>query len=118
MKMPIIGMMAILLLSGCHDMSLRKASTNYKSKRDYASLEIIYKQMYKGMKRIDVEQLLGEPDYSPTEGQYYYSSDRRDYLDSGNKEMKAPVGVIVDYRDPNGKLTGEIQTFSMGPIGE
>ncbi|HET6421745.1 MAG TPA: hypothetical protein VFG19_16430 [Geobacteraceae bacterium] len=114
--LPII--MALIFLSGCSNPSLHQASNSYKSKRDYASLEIIYKNMHKGMKRADVEHLLGEPDYSPTEGQYYYSSDRLEYPDKVNDGPKASVGIIVDYRDAKGNLTNVLQTFSLGPIGE
>ena len=99
---------------------LEQASTSYKKHRDYTSLKKIFLHLTRGMKRPDVERLLGEPDYSPGEGLFYYSSDRKASL--GNEGappyMKAVVGVIVDYRDEKGVLTDRLQKFSIGPIGE
>jgi hypothetical protein len=57
------------------------------------------------MPRAEVEQLLGEPDYSPTDGQYYYSSNR-------NK-----LGLVVDYRI-DGEATSQLQRFGMETLGE
>jgi hypothetical protein len=71
------------------------------------------------MKRTVVEDLLGEPDYSPVEGQYYYSSDRKDYVEAeGTKDTQVTIGLVIDYRDNNGVVTEQLQTFQIGPIGE
>jgi outer membrane protein assembly factor BamE (lipoprotein component of BamABCDE complex) len=89
--------------------SIEKASANY-------SLEIIYKNLSKGMQRKEVERLLGEPDYSPIDGQYYYSSNRSAYAEDQGREVA--IGVVVDYRDRNGDITEKLQEFWLGPIGE
>ena len=108
-----------LLLTGCADESLRNASESYKKNRDYVSLEKIVKHLDKSMKREKVEELLGKPDYSPTEGQYYYSSDRREVPEGAEHgEINIPVGLIVEYRDEKDNSTNELQDFRLGAIGE
>ncbi len=117
-----------LLLTGCaqepeQSEQLKQASRSYKAQRDYASLETIHRHLRKGMARSKIEELLGEPDYSPVEGQEYYSSDRRETAGSGKekeqvKQIDMPVGLIVDYRDEQRKLTRQLQTFRLGRIGE
>jgi outer membrane protein assembly factor BamE (lipoprotein component of BamABCDE complex) len=110
---------AILLVCSCGYQSLGRVSTNYKAHKDYASLEMIYKHLGQGMKRTKVENLLGKPGYSPIDGQYYYSSDREEYPEgSATNQIKVPVGLVVDYRNQQGELTDELQTFWLGPIGE
>lgn len=109
----------ILLLGSCSYQSLERASRNYKADKDYASLQTIYKHLGEGIKRTEVERLLGEPDYSPIEGQYYFATDRSEYPESGAADrVKLPVGLVVDYRNQLGGLTDELQTFWLGPIGE
>ena len=112
-------LIAILLLVGCSFQLVKNASISYKTHKDNVSLQMIYKHLTKGMKRTDVESLLGEPDYCPIQGQYYYSSDRTEYP-AGDRANQAevPVGVVLDYRNEEGVLTDELQTFWLGPIGE
>lgn len=109
------GIVAIILLAGCSATPLEEASRSYLANRDYASLETIFGQLSPGMARGEVERLLGKPDYSPTEGQYYYASDRRDM--DGNPDG-SPVGLVVDYRDGNGAVTDTLRDVWIGPIGE
>ncbi len=109
---------SILLFCGCSTMPLQQASDSYKKNRDYESLKVINSRLFKGMKRTSVEQLLGAADYSPTEGQYYYSSDHEEYLDEENKNHKATVGIVVDYRNEEGAVTEKLHSFWLGPIGE
>lgn len=108
----------ILLLASCAKSvtSIKNASAQYKLNRDYASLVIIYKTLSKGISRTDVLALLGEPDYSPTEGQYYYSSSRSEY--SKERDGNVVVGLVVDYRNERDTLTKFLQKFWLGPIGE
>ncbi|XOF35101.1 MAG: hypothetical protein ACL93V_07385 [Candidatus Electrothrix sp. YB6] len=112
----------MLLLTGCKSGAdeLEQASRSYKAEKDYVSLEILSGQLRKGMTRSEVEELLGKADYSPIEGQEYYSSDRREAAGSGKEQvnMSVPVGLVVDYRDEQGKLTGQLQTFRLSRIGE
>jgi hypothetical protein len=99
-----------------------QASARYKQERDYASLVILFKVLHQGMEESQVISLLGEPEYSPLKGLYYYSSDRSDpaLLDKKdiNNEVDVPVGLIVDYRDEQGKVTKKLQTFKLGRIDE
>ncbi len=96
--------------------SMENAGTSYRHGKDYASLEVIYKNMSRGMHRKEIERLLGEPDYSPTDGQYYYSSTRTVY--SENQDRDVAVGLVVDYRDEKGTVTARLHEFRLGPIGE
>ena len=109
-----------LLLVGCNTQAqeLEPASRSYKAHRDYVSLAVISVHLHKGMARIKVIDLLGEPDYSPLAGQYYYSSDRRNTVQHGKKEMQIPVGLVIDYRDDQGRVTELVQKFLLGRIGE
>lgn len=109
------GLAACILLVGCGLPTLDQASRSYRANRDYASLESIHGQLTEGMDRAEVERLLGEPDYSPIEGQSYYSSDRRE---AAGDRGDVPVGVVVDYRDESGAVTDRLQEFWIGPIGE
>jgi hypothetical protein len=63
-----------------------------------------------------VEALLGEPDYSPSEGIYYFSSDRREYSKEAERELT--IGLVVEFRDSDGKVTGRVESWRLGPIGE
>ena len=109
------GFAACFLLVGCGPSALEQASRSYRANRDYASLETIHGQLTEGMDRAEVERLLGESDYSPTDGQFYYSSDRREA--AGGRD-DVPVGVVVDYREESGAVTDTLQVFWIGPIGE
>lgn len=111
----IYGIAACFLLVGCGLPALDQAGRSYRANRDYASLETIYGQLTEGMARADVEGFLGEPDYSPIDGQFYYSSDRRGAADGRDN---VPVGVVVDYREESGAVTDTLQDFWIGPIGE
>ena len=97
---------------------LQQASSNYKMQRDYNSLEIISGHLHKGMSRSKVEELLGKADYSPIEGQEYYSSDRREAAGGGKERRYITVGLVVEYCDEQGKLTGQLQRLRLGAIGE
>lgn len=107
-----------VFLFGCnaHLNSIKKYSAQYKHNKDYKSLEIIFKSLSKGMQRTEVECLLGEPDYSPIDGQYYYDSNRSVY--SEDQERRVPFGLVVDYRNRDGLITETLQEFWIGPIGE
>lgn len=131
----LFGVAAILLLSGCQAQApepqlsnqqvsippeLESASASYKRNRDYVSLEQIYRHLTTEMKREYVKRLLGEPDYSPGKGLNYYSSDREESPANQGAPayMKAPVGLILDYRDAESIPTDRLQKISIGPIAE
>ena len=126
----------LLLIVGCDDMQARqtrqtrqvqileRAGDSYKLHKDYASLEVLCRHLRKGMERTEVETMLGEPDHSPIEGQYYYSSNQREAKNQRKEQVKMPdvrnmpVGLVVDYRDEQHMLTQRLQTFRLGRIGE
>lgn len=107
-----------VLLVGCYTglSPIENAGAEYRLDRSYKSLEVIYKNLSPGMQRKEIERLLGEPDYSPGDGQDYYSSDRSVYVEEQEREVV--VGLVVDYQDKNGAVTETLQEFWLGPIGE
>ncbi len=107
---------ARVLVPHCPHHIVQHSSVSYKGYKDYASLEAIYKNLFKGMNRKEIIQLLGKADYSPIEGQYYYSSERSEY--SASQEREITVGLVVDFRDSNGSLTENLQAFWLGTIAE
>jgi len=114
----LLPLMLALVACSSSRPSVADASARYKNQRDYASLATIHSHLFKGMPRAEVEHLLGEPDYSPTEGQYYYSSDRKEASTGAADRPPATLGLVVDYRDANGAVTNRLQRFTLGPIGE
>jgi hypothetical protein len=94
----------VLLAVSCAS-ALDRAASDYRQTKSDASLDVVARSLHKGMARISVERLLGTSDYSPVEGQYYYSSRRANY------------GLVVDYRS-EGRITDRLQDFTLGAIGE
>ena len=84
---------------------LDRASARYKLDRDLESLVLLQKNLKHGMPRLEVERLLGAPGYSPTEGQFYYESNRRNHV------------LVVDYRRGD-QVTDSLQRFEMETIGQ
>jgi len=109
-------LLLLLLSTACDTRKPQQAVSSYKANKDYASLEVLYEHLRKGMTHSEVKALLGEPDYSPITGQEYYSSDQRAAAEETGVED--PVGLVTDYRDEQGKPTGWLQTFRLVPIGE
>ena len=108
----------VLLLSACISQSqdLQEASSRYKENRDYASLVVLMNHLHKGMARTEVEALLGQAEYSPIAGQEYYSSDRRELVqETGREEL---VGLVIEYRDEQGRVAEQLQKFWLSHLGE
>ena len=70
------------------------------------------------MPRVKVDEILGEPDYSPVEGVFYYSSNR-------NNSEGVPIGIVLEYRkteyrdgDIHTVTTGRLESFVLMPIRE
>jgi outer membrane protein assembly factor BamE (lipoprotein component of BamABCDE complex) len=103
---PLVGFAAVVWLAGAGPLPLPEASQCYKATRDLACLSAIASHLQTGMDRQEVERILGEPDYSPTDGLYYYSA---------NEPNRGPStkGLIVEYRDQFGAVTDELQEFSL-----
>lgn len=113
----LIFIASVIFATGCAGIaSIDHKSEKYKKSQSYDSLEAIYQSLSEGMSRQEVERLLGKPDFSPIDGQYYYISDRVVY--SENQGRNVVVGMFVDYKDRNGGITEKLQAFWIGPIGE
>ena len=115
----IILFCALVLLSSCT--SVEQASRHHRSHRNYDSLKILHNQLYIGMPRAEVESLLGEPDYSPIDGQYYYASDRT--VDWGDSTATYTLVVVYDaipYGEDEivSEYTGKLEWFNLFPVGE
>ncbi len=103
----------LLPLSAGGGQELAPAVDSWRQRKDTASLEVIHRHLRRGMPQVEVEGLLGEPDYSPIEGQQYYAS-RRDKTEQSGP----PPTLVVDYRDAQGRLTSVLHEFWLGAVGE
>ena len=111
-----LAVMALMLSCASERKDISRLSVRFREHHDCESLNRLAGHLHLGMSRAEVERLLGKPDYSPIDGQYYYSSDRR-------TESGTPIGLIVEYRitDPRTATvtaTGKLESFFLGPIGE
>lgn len=106
-------------LGGCAASELEFAKAEYKNSRSHDSLVVLEASIEPGMSRTEVDELLGEPDYSPIDGQYYYLSDREAPIpDAPASQPPAPVGLVLDYRNDAGQVTQSLHSKRFGPIGE
>jgi hypothetical protein len=72
-----------------------------------------------GMSKGELESVLGEADYSPTEGQFYFSTGGDCPLEGSDRP--AACGVVAEFRESNGSdlvLTESLQACWWGGIGE
>jgi hypothetical protein len=118
MRKTLLILAAVSLMISCTSGpdKISHLSARYRERHEYESLSRMLGNLRLGMPQAEVERLLGKPDYSPIEGQYYYSSDRRTASDT-------PIGLIVEYRTTNPRtsevtVTGKLESFFLGPIGE
>lgn len=109
----------VLLLVSCapdiHDPA--EISARFRQEHRYETLSRLLAHLRLGMTRAEVEKLLGPPDYSPIDGQYYYHTSDRQTAEG------VPIGLVVDYRRTNVRTgeeiaTGLLESFWIGPIGE
>ncbi len=116
----VLGVFFLLLaMLGCGPRpdALSKLSASFRKNHDFQSLNSLAGHLKLGMPRAEVERMLGDPDYSPIEGQFYYASKDR------KTGKGTPVGLIVEYRRTNPKTgevveTGRLESLYLGPIGE
>lgn len=107
----LLSLVATLSLAG----DLKDASSQYIENRNYESLEQLSNAIKTGMSKAEVEELLGEADYSPTEGIFYYSSDR--YIEHA-KRPRTNIGLVVTYNTKSKQSLQVLKTHKLGPIGE
>jgi hypothetical protein len=111
------ALLAVVLMACTTSPSpLEEAGASYRQHRDYESLEIVTRHLSAGLPRDEVERLIGEPDYSPTPGQYYYSSAKKTRSEHHDRDVT--LGLVVDYRDKSGADTKALQKYLLGPLDE
>lgn len=113
------GIRALLLLlviiPGCHSQD-QPGSCRIEGPRQLLPEEV--ERIHLGMDKVDLEALLGQPDYSPVGGQYYFSTGGACPLD---EERSAPCGVVADFRNYTGGeslLMDSLQSCWWGAIAE
>ena len=94
-----------------------EAGRAFRQQHDYENLQKLLGRLRLGMSKSEVELLLGQPDYSPIEGQYYYHTSDRVTPEG------TPIGLVVDYRRTNVRTgeeiqSGKLESLWLGPIGE
>src|SRR5207245_1238273 len=104
MRRAILVLLSLAFALSCAS-PLESAIAKYRQNRDYQSLQVIERNLHEGMPRADVERLLGPPDYSPTDGQYVYSSNQHSRV------------LVVDYRRGD-DVTDRLQRFDLEEMGE
>jgi hypothetical protein len=71
------------------------------------------------MSKAELEAVLGQADYSPADGLYYFSTGGDCPLDDGQRT--ASCGVVADFRTTGStepELTDTLQSCTWGAIGE
>ena len=69
-----------------------------------------------GMKRAQVEKILGREKYSPIDGQDYFSTGGDCEVEAGHMGY---CGYVIEYRDyPDDRDTGRVTSCHWGGIGE
>jgi hypothetical protein len=101
----VLAFAAVLLFALSCANSLEQATAKYQADKDHQSLELLSAHLRQGMSQKEVERLLGPPDYSPTDGQYFYQSNRRNQI------------LVVDYRVGDA-VTDRLQHFDFETMGE
>lgn len=109
--------LAVAWLAACTPAvsGLEEVATRYRQNHEYDDLKAVSQQLAAGTASAEVERLLGEPDYCPTSGLCYYSSNRKARSADGQRDVSA--GLVVDYRD-GGSVTPKLQKSWLGPIEE
>lgn len=101
------------LLVGCG--SSRSAGDHYRAHGDYRSLHAVSRHLAVGMPESEIESLLGEPEYWPTESQCYYGSDRRVPMDP---ILNATYTLVIEYTRQNESPGRVVADWFLGPISE
>lgn len=70
-----------------------------------------------GMSKLAVERVLGEADYSPAPGLFYFSTGGDCPLDDMGRE--ASCGVVAEFHvEPTSGINGTLHSCTWGAIGE
>lgn len=110
-------MLVVLHLAGCHGKAT-VAGCDIQGPEHLIPDQA--KRIRLGMSQTELASLLGEPDYSPIDGLYYFSTGGDCPLDDNGR--LAPCGVVADFRnDAEGRdpvLKNSLQSCWWGAIGE
>ena len=108
---------AVALLAGCQTVQPAAAC---QVDGPEALLPANVLQVRTGMSRDALERLMGEPDYSPAEGQYYFSTGGDCPL--GIDGHAAPCGLVASFGLAEGadgvRVPGRLASCWWGAIGE
>jgi hypothetical protein len=77
------------------------------------------KKLRLGISKFDLEAALGQADYSPIDGQYYFTTGGDCFVEGS--DHRAPCGVVADFRKDEGsdfKVTQSMQSCWWGAIAE
>ncbi len=100
-------------------------ASKYARNRSWENLRSLTCFLQFGMSLDEVHELLGPADYSPIEGQYYYSADQVQLDEISGEEVV--LGLIIEFRsfernEARGvyefRLTDVLQRYSLRPIRE
>jgi hypothetical protein len=117
---------AVSILSGCGHQAQVSPSTAGRLCEVDGPGELLpptFARIRLGMSRLEVERVLGPPDYSPSPGQFYFSTGGN-CLVSDSPRWEAPCGYVVDFHryrpGPDGESTvaDTVQSCSWGGIAE
>ncbi len=120
----------VLILAGCAPSqgSMMQLSKHYKQRHDYESLAALLPYLNYTLKRSDVENLLGEPEYCPTLSNCYYPSDKSVIVFCPDMSQVSratcqsfPLILSVGYNLADGKTPSArdaLDGFGVTPIGE
>ncbi len=105
----------LLVLGGCDFMAeknITQVSAQYQQTQDINSLKVLHKQLKPGMRRSEVEALLGAAQYSPIDGVDYYP------VEQNSVPQSVHTSLIVEYINEQDEATDQVQRFWLGELGE
>jgi hypothetical protein len=103
----------VLLLSGCwYQSDPQRLLEHYQKYHDYVSLEKLSHYLKPGMTKVQAEEMVGKPDYSPAPGIYYYGSN------SGCLGLILIYHKEEDARDPSQVKVTKLDRVILGEIRE
>lgn len=107
--------LTLACLAGCH---AQTSACRIEGPRHLMPDKIMRVKL--GMSKLELENVLGEADYSPSDGELYFSTGSDCPLEDTGR--LAPCGVVAKFRDDRSGgdpvLTESLQSCWWGAIGE
>ena len=118
MKLQSYGLTSLFILLGISACTpLHRASIHYKTNRDFTSLQVIEKHLKVGMPASKIIQLMGDPDYWPTDMQCYYLSNKPYPVNENGFALTFTYTLVITFiRSEN--LDRIVSEWFLEPIGE